>query len=257
MKVAVFIFSSGKGVRLQPYTLRVPKPLLPIDSDNSCMLDRILNAVVTEHLNDVFINYSYGKEAFEKVVNKYTGRAKVTLINDESILGQGGILLESRSMLMKYDYILCLNGDTFVRTDYENLLVKNLSDFSLFLSDSKEEKAKPNLFMNEFGQLVGYESPSRGDSYFYRGVTSSELFSKKNYLGVALIPTKSLQDIDYGGDFLGFFGRDDLFERMFVKGFYTKSFESVIVDKFITMDTCEEYERILKENGCTRPILHF
>ena len=256
MEVAVFIFSSGKGTRLQPYTLQIPKPLLPIDLDNSCMLSRTLDAVVAQKLSDFFINYSYGKEAFERIVNRYTDRAKITLINDENILGQGGILLENRSMLMKYDYILCLNGDTFVHIDYENLLVKNLSDSSLFLSDPKEEKAKPNLFMNKFGQLIGYESPSRGDSYFYRGVNSSELFSKKNYLGVALIPTRSLQNIYYGGDFLGLFGRDDLFERMFVKGFYTKSFENVVIDKFITMDTCEEYERILKENGCTRPILH-
>lgn len=256
MKVAVFIFSSGKGIRLQPYTLQIPKPLLPIDSDNSCMLSRTLDAIVAQKLSDIFINYSYGKEAFEKVVNRYTDRAKITLINDENILGQGGILLESRFMLMKYDYILCLNGDTFVRTDYEKLLEKNLNNLSLFLSDRKEGKAKPNLFMNELAQLIGYESPTRGDSYFYSGVRPADLFSKKNYLGVALIPTRFLQDINYNGNFLGFFGRDDLFERMFVKGFYTKSFENVVIKEFITMDTCEEYERILKENGCTRPVLH-
>ncbi len=151
--------------------------------------------------------------------------------------------------------ILCLNGDTYIDLDYGNLIKSTDITAAHFLSDLVVEKAKPYLLVDKKDNIIGYQSPTRGDLYFYPGIEATKPARKLNYLGVISIPTKLLSGIPYDGSFLGFFGRDDLMERLYLKSCVTVPFTDVAVNEFISIDTCEEYERILKENGYTRPIL--
>jgi len=256
MKVVVFIFSSGKGTRLQPHTLQIPKPLLPVCDDGSCMLSKTLDVVIKNGLHDVIINYSYGGLLFSKLIKTYENKISCNLIDDRNVLGQGGILLKVRHLLKEYDRILCLNGDTFVDTDYADISERASDNHSVFLSNLHEEKIKPYLLLDTLGRLIGYQSPTRGDYYFYPGVAPSDLKDTQNYLGVLVTPVKPLLDVSYDNTFLGFFGRDDLFERLYLKGSYITSYTDSHIKEFMSMDTCEDYERILKENGCTKPVLH-
>jgi ADP-glucose pyrophosphorylase len=254
-ETCAFIFSSGKGTRLQPYTLETPKPLLPIDNQGGCILSCILENLIGQEIREVFINYSYGKDYFVKLAANYRQKIRITLIPDEQVLGQGGILIQNRELLKNYDAVLCLNGDTLVELNYNHLIKLHDLTKSYFLSDTSVEKAKPYLLLDDGGNLIGYQSPTRDDLYFYPSISADRLKEKVNYLGVILIPTNFLVDLTFDGNFLGLFGRDDLTERLYLKGRFTRPFANVTVEAFISMDTCEEYERILQENGHTRPIL--
>ncbi len=256
MKVAVIIFSSGNGTRLRPHTLSTPKPLLPLENDGSCMLDYSVRELMRQGFVDIFINYSYGLNLFEDVIKRYHQEANITLLDDLSVLGQGGIILKYSSSFKDYDYLLCLNGDTFVDTNLTNFVERGSFEKCLILSDSSIEKAKSYLLIDDCNRVIGYQSPTRGDYYFYPGVSKNDLFGKVNYLGVSLIPVKTLSNVLLDTGFMGLFGRDDLFERFFVRGVSTYPSRDVNIRKFLSMDTCEEYERILEDNGCTRPILH-
>gem|GEM_PF-1248839 len=256
MKIIAFIFSSGKGTRLQPYTTDTPKPLLPLDDSGESMLDHIIKQLTLWGIGEACINYSYGKDKFQKLLAKHSNQINIKLINDEEIVGQGGILLKTLNDLKNYDAVLCLNGDTYVDLDHGKLIKElNLNSIS-FLSNNAYEKAKPYLLLDSNNRLVGYQSPTREDFYFFKSVPNTKEFKKVNYLGLCVIPTKPLLTVNYDGEVLGLFGRDDLFERLYDHGVYSSPLENIGIKDFLSIDTCEEYERILKKNGSTRPILH-
>lgn len=241
---------------MRPYTTTTPKPLLPLERDGSSMLDYSIKTLTRQNFVDIFINYSYGLSLFESLVKKYKQNANIHLLDDRSVIGQGGIILGNLPVFDKFDCLLCLNGDTFVNVDFKALVDSSELDKCLFLSDPSIKKAKPYLLLDKTDRLIGYESPSRGDYYFYSGVSEDDLLKKANYLGVTLIPTGFLKSMVLDTDFMGLFGRDDLFERLSVRGSWAYPTEDANTKNFLSMDTCEEYERILENNDCSRPVLH-
>lgn len=256
MKIIAFIFSSGKGTRLQPYTIDTPKPLLPLNDVGDSMLDYILEQLVLWGIEEAYINYSYGKDKFQKLIAKHSSRLSIKLVNDEQIVGQGGILLKTVNDLKNYDAILCLNGDTYIDLDHGKLIEELDLNAISFLSDNAFDKAKPYLLLNPKNRLVGYQSPTRDDLYFFKSVQNTQGFKKVNYLGLCVVPVDPLLDIKYDGTFLGLFGRDDLFERLYERGVYASPLKNIAIKDFLSIDTCEEYERLLKKNGSARSILH-
>lgn len=256
MKIVAFVFASGKGTRLQPYTADTPKPLLPLNDAGDCMLDRIVKQLVLWGIEEAYINYSYSKEKFQKLVARHSRQLSIKLVNDEQVVGQGGILLKTLDDLRNYDAILCLNGDTYVDLDHEKLLEELDLNAISFLSDNDFDKAKPYLLLDSSDRLVGYQSPTRDDLYFFKSAHNNKEYRKVNYLGLCIIPIKPLLNIEYDGIFLGLFGRDDLFERLYDRGIYASPLKNVAIKGFLSIDTCEEYERLLKNNVSTRPILH-
>lgn len=220
------------------------------------MLDRIIKQLTLWGIGETCINYSYGKGKFLKLVAEHSSLINIKLINDEEIVGQGGILLKTLNDLKNYDAVLCLNGDTYVDLDHGKLLEGlDLNSIS-FLSNNAFDKAKPYLLLDSSDRLIGYQSPTRDDLYFFKLAHNNKEFRKVNYLGLCVIPIKPLLNIKYDGTFLGLFGRDDLFELLYDRGIYASPLKNVAIKDFLSIDTCEEYERLLKNNGSTRPILH-
>ena len=86
------ILCAGFGKRLNPNTLKKPKPLLEIN--NITMLEKCINLVKALGINEIIINTFYLKEQFSKFVKIKNFNIDIHIVEDgKSILDTGGGIL--------------------------------------------------------------------------------------------------------------------------------------------------------------------
>ncbi|MGC1511346.1 MAG: nucleotidyltransferase family protein [Acidimicrobiales bacterium] len=113
------IMAGGRGQRLQPLTDRVPKPLLTVGS--TTIVERLLGALSTAGVNDVYLAVNYKAEVFEERLG--TGEAygvTISYLHEHKKLGTAGAL----SLLRKTptEPFLVLNADMVTTLDMARLL---------------------------------------------------------------------------------------------------------------------------------------
>ena len=87
------ILAAGLGKRMQPLTLKIPKPLLEIN--NLTLLERAINLLINHGVQEISINVHYLPDQIESFVNKKKYKAKITISNEEDlILDTGGGVLK-------------------------------------------------------------------------------------------------------------------------------------------------------------------
>ena len=86
------ILCAGYGKRLNPLTLKTPKPLLKLN--NISLLENTINLINDLGIKNILINTYYLKEQIEEFINKKNFNCKINLIEDgNSILDTGGGIL--------------------------------------------------------------------------------------------------------------------------------------------------------------------
>lgn len=65
------IMAAGMGKRMNPVTLRIPKPLVSING--VCMIDSVIQALHWNGIKEIYIVVGYLKEQFERVKDQYCG----------------------------------------------------------------------------------------------------------------------------------------------------------------------------------------
>ncbi len=87
------ILAAGLGKRMQPLTLKIPKPLLEIN--NLTLLERAINLLINHGVQEISINVHYLPDQIESFINKKKYKAKITISNEEDlILDTGGGVLK-------------------------------------------------------------------------------------------------------------------------------------------------------------------
>ena len=86
------ILAAGLGKRMQPLTLKTPKPLLEIN--NLTLLERAINLLISHGVQEISINVHYIPEQIQSFVSKKEYKAKITISNEEDLLLDtgGGVL---------------------------------------------------------------------------------------------------------------------------------------------------------------------
>ncbi len=111
------VLAGGKGVRLQPLTLRCPKPLLPVATRP--MLDYVTSQLVYYGLNTVCYAVAYQREQIEGRVAKYRGVDTVTLAEEEP-LGTAGCVIGALELLD--DPFVVVSGDCLNNVDLGRMM---------------------------------------------------------------------------------------------------------------------------------------
>ena len=62
------ILAAGLGKRMQPLTLKIPKPLLEIN--NISLLERTINLLVSHGVKEISINVHYLSNQIKSFINK-------------------------------------------------------------------------------------------------------------------------------------------------------------------------------------------
>ena len=86
------ILAAGLGKRMQPLTLKTPKPLLEIN--NYTLLERAINLLIGHGVQEISINVHYLPAQIKSFINRKKFKVKITISNEENLLLDtgGGVL---------------------------------------------------------------------------------------------------------------------------------------------------------------------
>ena len=86
------ILAAGLGKRMQPLTLKTPKPLLEIN--NYTLLERAINLLIGHGVQEISINVHYLPDQIKSFVNRKKFKVKITISNEKNLLDTGGGVLK-------------------------------------------------------------------------------------------------------------------------------------------------------------------
>ena len=110
------ILAGGRGVRLRPYTTRLPKPLVPI-GDEFSILDIVLTQLAQQGFDRVTLAIGYLGNLIQAYVgNGHRWGIEVDYATEEVPLGTIGPVLQILDRLP--DEFLVMNGDVLTDLDY-------------------------------------------------------------------------------------------------------------------------------------------
>ena len=86
------ILAAGLGKRMQPLTLKTPKPLLEIN--NYTLLERAINLLISHGVQEISINVHYLPDQIKSFIKRKKFKVKITISYEENFLLDtgGGVL---------------------------------------------------------------------------------------------------------------------------------------------------------------------
>jgi MurNAc alpha-1-phosphate uridylyltransferase len=119
MKInTALILCAGYGKRLNPITLKTPKPLLRIK--NITLLEHCINLIKQVGIKKIFINSFYLKEQINKFIEENNFEIEIKVIEDgNAILNTGGGVLNLVSKINENDFLV-FNPDTIWNKNYSS-----------------------------------------------------------------------------------------------------------------------------------------
>ncbi len=119
MKInTALILCAGFGKRLNPITIKIPKPLLKIK--DLTLLDHSINLIVNLNIKKILINSFHLKEQINEFVKTHNYDTEIKVIEDgENILDTGGGILNLIDKSNEENFLI-LNPDTIWNNDYTN-----------------------------------------------------------------------------------------------------------------------------------------
>ena len=177
------ILCAGLGKRLNPLTLKTPKPLLELD--NLTILERCINIILKTGVKKIFLNtFHLGNQIFE-FIKKKKFPIDIQIIDDgEEILDTGGGILNMIENSDENDFII-FNPDTLWHKEYikeinkmKNFYLLNKLD-NILLSANKQLSFDKNL-KGDFNLKNNLLKKSDNNDFIYIGcqILSRSLFEK-------------------------------------------------------------------------------
>lgn len=130
------ILAGGKGKRLRPITLKIPKPLVEIN--NQPNLFRLLNFLQNEGVEEVVICAKYMIDKIKNFLNNYDFKMKIILKNEKKFLDTAGPL-GNLTISSNEDYLV-LNSDLVFNINLSELYTFHKKNNSLFTICAKTKK---------------------------------------------------------------------------------------------------------------------
>ena len=130
MKInTAFILCAGFGKRLNPITLKTPKPLLKLK--DLTMLERCISMNIELGVKKIFINTFYLEDQINDFLKKNNFAIDIYVIRDgNEILNTGGAILNMMIKSQENDFLI-FNPDTLWNKNYIDEIKKMESFYSL------------------------------------------------------------------------------------------------------------------------------
>ncbi|MDO8281589.1 MAG: sugar phosphate nucleotidyltransferase [Thermodesulfovibrionia bacterium] len=127
-KINAFILAAGLGERLRPITNQIPKPLVPVLGRP--ILERVLERVSTLPIKKIGVNLHYQKDLIKNWIDGSLYSEKVTMFQEEMVLGTGGALKNAETLLSERTFLLH-NSDIISDINLEELLRHHIDSGNL------------------------------------------------------------------------------------------------------------------------------
>ena len=181
MKInTALILCAGYGKRLNPLTLKEPKPLLKINEIT--LLENCINLIKSLGIKKIILNTFYLKEKIESFVEIKKFDLDIKIINDgKKILNTGGGILNMMNSSNDSDFLI-LNPDTVWNQDYVEK-IKGMEDF-YFTNQIKNIL----LLVNK---NLSFDKKLKGDFNLLKNIIKKDFQNDLIYTGCQII-NKSL-----------------------------------------------------------------
>ena len=145
------VLAAGLGKRMQPLTLKTPKPLLEIN--NISLLERAINLLIKSGVEEISINVHHLPEQIEKFIGEKKFKVQVSISKEtDALLDTGGGILEATKHFGDNPFYV-INPDTLWSDRYIEE-VKRLED-----SYSKNKK----LTLLLVNKKLSFDDSFKGD----------------------------------------------------------------------------------------------
>ncbi len=230
MKInTALILCAGFGRRLNPITLKLPKPLIKID--DITLLDNTLNLIESLGIQKIKINTFYLQDQIINFISNHHLKKKIEIIKDgNEILNTGGGILNLIKSSNEKDFIV-FNPDTVWKKKYldtinkmdEFYYKKKIKNLLMVVKKTKsyDERIKGDFELDE-NKLFKYNN----NNYIYTGCQ----IINKNLFGEIKNSSFPISDI-----------WDQLLESKLLYGY--ESYEN-----FTHLTDLEIYKRLSKNN---------
>ena len=144
------ILAAGLGKRMQPITLKTPKPLIQVGNKN--LLERAIELLINHGIEQIAINVHHLPDQIKDFINSKKYKAKIIISDEQDKLLDtgGGVLNATRSFKKPF---LVVNPDTLWSDVYCNEL-KDLEDLYF-------KKKKPCLLL--VNKNLSFDTSFKGD----------------------------------------------------------------------------------------------
>jgi len=222
------ILAAGFGKRINPLTLKNPKPLLKIG--NKTLLSNTLNFLESSGFKDVVINVHYLGEQIINYIKNNKFNLNINIIQEkDKILDTGGGVLNAIHHFSDLPFLI-INPDTIWNSNYSNeielmekLLLNNAKSKCTLLVVNKS-KSFDKSFKGDFNLSNNLIQRDESDTFqfIYTGMQiirpevfldlNSKVFSI-NEVWNKLLKTKELYGVESKNDFLHV-SNLDIYERL-------------------------------------------
>ena len=145
------VLAAGIGKRMQPLTLKTPKPLLEIN--NISLVERAINLLIDHGVQEISINVHYLPDQIERYMRKKNFNAKINISNEKDLLlDTGGGVLEGTTQFKDNPFFV-INHDT--------LWSKNYLGEAKKLEETFYKNNKPSLLI--VNKKLSLDKSFRGD----------------------------------------------------------------------------------------------
>ena len=208
------ILCAGYGKRLNPLTLKTPKPLLKIN--NITLLENTIKLIKNLEIQKIIINTFYLQEEIKKFIKEKKFGIEIEVISDgNEILDTGGGILNMIKSTNEQDFLV-FNPDTVWNLNYLNLINKMKNFYFSKNKDTILLVAEKNLSFDknlkgDFTLSENLLRKEKGNNYIYTGcqIINRKVFnsSKKENFSILqiwnnLIKKKKLYGFKSENEFL-------------------------------------------------------
>lgn len=170
------ILCAGFGKRLNPITLKTPKPLLKLK--NSTPLENCINLNINLGIKKILINTYYLKEHFHNYFKKNNYKIDIQIIDDgEKILDTGGGILNMINNSNEENFLI-FNPDTL----WQNKYIEEIKSMINFYFSQKSK----NMLML-VNKDLSFDKNLNGDFNLENNLINNQTNKKYIYTGCQII----------------------------------------------------------------------
>ena len=179
------ILCAGYGKRLNPLTLKTPKPLLKLN--DFTLLENTINLIIKLNIKKIKLNTYYLQDQIKGFVEKKNFKTEIEIISDgEKILDTGGGILNMIQSSDEDNFIV-FNPDTVWNLDYLKI-IKEMEDF--YFSN------KINNILLVVEKYLSFDKNFKGDFSLIKNLLKKENTNNYIYTGCQIINKKIFDHID-------------------------------------------------------------
>ena len=122
--LSVVIMAGGEGKRLEPFTIILPKPLIPIN--DKPVIEHIIEKFQKKNILNFHITVNYKSKILKAFFDEFNPSIKINFVDEERPLGTASSLKLIKNKIRKPFFVT--NCDTIVDINYEDLYANHMEN---------------------------------------------------------------------------------------------------------------------------------